>query len=263
MMQMCRSALTGALLFVSTSAFAHDFWLEPSTFRPAPGTNVAVRLLVGEHFRGEAVGRNDRKVIEFNARQGTAVTPLRGRHGSDPAGELTVSNPGLVVIGYRSRASDVELSGTKFEQYLREEGLERIAALRAQRGESDKPVRELFSRSAKALLRAGGEAKGFDVPLGYRLELVPESNPFGDARSLTVRVWFEGKPLEGTLVVAMHRDDERRHLQARSDAEGRVTFSLPREGVWLVKTTHMVAAPAGGDADWESVWASLIFERGR
>ena len=29
---------------------------------------------------------------------------------------------------------------------------------------------------------------------------------------------------------------------------------------WLVKAVHMVQAPAGTDADWESLWASLTFE---
>jgi len=30
--------------------------------------------------------------------------------------------------------------------------------------------------------------------------------------------------------------------------------------IWLVKTVHMVPAPADSGADWESLWASLTFE---
>jgi hypothetical protein len=33
--------------------------------------------------------------------------------------------------------------------------------------------------------------------------------------------------------------------------------------VWLVKAVHMVPAPAGSGADWESIWASLTFKASR
>ena len=40
-----------------------------------------------------------------------------------------------------------------------------------------------------------------------------------------------------------------------------MTLALPKAGVWLVKSVQMVAAPTGVNADWESLWASLTFER--
>jgi hypothetical protein len=30
--------------------------------------------------------------------------------------------------------------------------------------------------------------------------------------------------------------------------------------MWLVKSVHMVPAPAGANAEWASFWASLTFE---
>ena len=30
-------------------------------------------------------------------------------------------------------------------------------------------------------------------------------------------------------------------------------------GVWLIKAVHMIAAPPGSGAEWESFWASLTF----
>ncbi|HEY8849582.1 MAG TPA: DUF4198 domain-containing protein, partial [Thermoanaerobaculia bacterium] len=74
-------------------------------------------------------------------------------------------------------------------------------------------------------------------------------------------VLFEGKPVANAFVTAIHRDDPAARVSARSDASGRVTLSLPRSGVWLVKSVQMIAAPAGSNADWESLWASLTFER--
>lgn len=35
---------------------------------------------------------------------------------------------------------------------------------------------------------------------------------------------------------------------------------LTEPGAWLFTTIHMIPAPEGLDADWESFWASLTFE---
>jgi uncharacterized GH25 family protein len=58
----------------------------------------------------------------------------------------------------------------------------------------------------------------------------------------------------------MHRDDSSLRLRLRSDAKGRVTFKLPKRGVWLIKSVQMIPAPPASNADWESLWASLTFE---
>jgi hypothetical protein len=47
---------------------------------------------------------------------------------------------------------------------------------------------------------------------------------------------------------------------AQSDRDGRAAFKIEEPGAWLVKAVHMVPAPAGSNADWESFWASLTFE---
>jgi len=39
-----------------------------------------------------------------------------------------------------------------------------------------------------------------------------------------------------------------------------VKLTLDREGAWMVKCTHMVAAPAETGMDWESLWASVTFD---
>ena len=51
------TTLLATVFLVASSAVvsAHDFWIEPSQFEPAPGTHVTLRLRVGEHFRGDPV----------------------------------------------------------------------------------------------------------------------------------------------------------------------------------------------------------------
>ncbi len=48
-------------------------------------------------------------------------------------------------------------------------------------------------------------------------------------------------------------------MAARTDVHGRVRLPLGGAGVWMVKAVHMIPAPPGSGADWESFWASLTF----
>jgi len=251
-----------ALLFAAPLA-GHDFWIEPSTFRPRVGSVVSARLVVGQKFRGEPLPRNPAMIVKFVLVDDSGERPILGRAADEPAGSVAIERAGLQLIGYRSLNNPLSLEPAKFDEYLREEGLERIIEIRAKKGESQKPSRELFSRCAKALLSAGDAGRaGFDRNLGFTLELVPERNPYAlkGGEDLPVRLTYDGKPLPGALVAALPFDSPDHKLSQRSDASGRVTFRLPKAGIWLVKAVHMVPAPPETGADWQSLWASLTFE---
>jgi uncharacterized GH25 family protein len=95
-----------------------------------------------------------------------------------------------------------------------------------------------------------GDRRTVPRPFGWRFELVPDANGF--------QLLFEQKPLANALVVAM--SPEGRHLTGRTDTNGHVSFELG-QGVWLLKSTHVLPAPKGSAYDWESLWASITFER--
>jgi uncharacterized GH25 family protein len=253
--------LAPLLLLICATARAHDFWIEPSTFRPAPGVTFTASLLVGQDFGGDVVPRNAALIEKFVVRDAAGEHAVNGFENQDPAGYVRLDTAGVAVIGYRSRPVPLALTAAKFEESLRLEGLDSIIALRKARGESQKPDKEIFSRCAKAIIVAGGGAATGRAkePLGFRLELVPESG-LGSG-PLTVRLLYEGKPLANALIVALQRDDPALRVQARSDAAGRVTLPLAKGGVWLIKSVHIIPAPAASGAEWESLWASLTFER--
>lgn len=253
--------LLGAL--VSSPALSHDFWIEPSSFHPPAGSELAVSLRVGEHFRGDPVPRVDPRIVKFVLASASGDTPIGGLPAADPAGLVRVVSPGLAVIGYRSQRTAITLEAEKFEKYLADEGLDAVLKARKTRGEQGKAGNEVYSRCAKSLIAVDGTGKtGFDRALGFTVEIVAESNPVtlhaGD--SMRVRVLHEGEPLAGALVKAIALDDPDNTLSARSGKDGRAAFRLARKGVWLVKTVHMVPAPRETGADWESLWASLTFE---
>lgn len=242
---------------------AHDMWIEPTTFSPQPGEIVGVKLKVGQDLLGDPLPRDPKLIREFVFEDALGPKPLVGRIGGDPAGYVRVAAPGLVVIGYASNPSSVDETAEKFNQYLKEEGLESIAAMRAARNETGAKTRELFSRCAKSLVLSGPANAGQDDrALGFTLELVAERNPYTlhGAEELPVRLTYESKPLAGALVVAMNRLNPTEKIKARTGSDGRVRFKLRPGGMWLIKAVHMVPAPVGSDAQWASYWASLTFE---
>lgn len=254
--------IVSVLSGISTSA--HDMWIEPSTFFPDVGAIVSLRLRVGVDFVGDPLPRDPRLIKQFVFDDGSGRKPVVGRDGADPAGLLRSASPATVVVGYHSHPSPVAQTAEKFNQYLKEEGLEEVAALRATRNETTAAVREIFSRCAKSLLQSGPLVEGAgDKMLGLTLELVAEQNPLTIRRDEVVpfRLVYEGRPLPRTLVVAMNRRNPLEKLTARTDEQGRVTLRVAQPGVWLVKAVHMIPAPAGSNADWASYWASLTFER--
>jgi uncharacterized GH25 family protein len=244
-------------------AAAHDFWIEPSTFRPTVHSTVAIRLRVGQDFLGDPVPRRPSpQLIHFEATDVKGTTPLIGVEGEDPAGIAEVERDGMTLVVYNSTPSYVELPDDKLAQYLRDEGLEKVLELRNRPPYAGQPWREIYSRCVKALLWTGrGPSEVYKKTVGMPLELIPEHNPYAlkAGGTLPVKLLYRGKPLPGALVVAIPKLDPTRRIALRSDAKGQVRFKLPAGGDWLIKAVHLVPAQPGGKAQWESFWASLTF----
>ena len=245
-----RHAFGAALVLISANLFAHDFWIEPSTFHPAVGQTVMLALRVGQDFIGDPVPRSAQLMDAFVVRDARGERPVKGFENQDPAGVVRIDRDGVAVAWYRSKANFVELPTAKFAEFLKLEGIDWIVA--------DKPDREHFFRYVKTILRTG---KSSALPVGhicgFRYDIVPESNPWRSG-PLRVRVLFEDKPARGMLVTAIHRDAR---ISVRTDAHGRAALSLSKGGAWLIKSVYMVKAPKDSGVDWESLWASVTFER--
>jgi len=261
---MTRLTLFFASLFLTCAALsAHDMWIEPTAFRPDAGKIIGLKLRVGQDLLGDPIPRDPSLIDQFISIDSTGRKPVVGRDGTDPAGLVRVASPGILIVGYKSNPSPVVLPATKFNQYLKEEGLDSIADWRANHNQTDKDARELFSRCAKTLMSSGtSTAAEVDRSLGFPLELVLQNNPYTlhAGEELPVSLTYDGRPLPGALVVAMNRVNPAAKLTARTDKNGRVAFKLPENGMWLIKAVHMIPAPAGTNADWESFWASVTFE---
>ncbi len=258
-----RRAALLLLLLCAAPVAAHDMWIEPTAFTPEPGALLGLRLRVGQDFVGDPLVRDVKLIDRFVVAGKDGVKPVLGREHADPAGLLRPSDTGLLVVGYQSNPSPVVLTPAKFQQYLTEEGLDAIAALRAGRGETGAEAKEVFTRCAKTLVLLGPAAAGQnDQVLHFTLELTAGKSPYAmrAGETLPFRLTYQEKPLAGALVVAINQREPAARVSARTDRNGQVRLALARPGAWLIKAVHMIPAPAGSGSDWASFWASLTFE---
>src|SRR5712691_2962849 len=109
-----------AIALGPATLFAHDMWIEPTTFSPEPGQIVGVRLRVGQDLLGDPLPRDPTLVNQFVVEDAAGRKPVYGRDGADPAGLLRVAMPGLLVIGYHSNPSGIEVAGEVCNQYVKE-----------------------------------------------------------------------------------------------------------------------------------------------
>lgn len=260
-------ALMAALLAALSSlpaapARAHEFWIEPESFRPAPGARVPVRLFVGQYFKGNSMPWLTESFERFTFAHAKGTENFRSVLGDDPAGTLTVRAAGRLWIVLRSGHFDLAYDKPgEFDAFLAKEGIGHLVP-REQRGKL--PVRETYVRYAKSLLLAGKPAPGSapDRAFGLPLELVAETDPYtGRRQEFTVRLLHRGAALPGALVAAYNKAvPGQRATEARTDASGRARLALGRNGVWLLNAVHLVPAPRQSRAQWETLWASLTFE---
>jgi hypothetical protein len=225
--------------------------------------------MVGDGFPGEARPLDPTKLVSFTASGPKGEAKIANKPGDEPAATLKPDTDGVYVLGYRSTNSRVVLDGPKFETYLKDKGLETIVEDRAARKESQREGRELYSRCAKSVVVVGtatsATSQALTKPLGLPLEVIPitdltDKTAASAGQEIKFRLLREAKPIENLLVEAYAAGDVKPTLKTRTDAKGEVTFKLDKPGMWLISTVSMHRAPAGQDAEWESIWSSLTFD---
>lgn len=258
-------ALVGALVGVGAPLRGHDLWLVPSSFQPAPGARISVRILVG-HGPGDGQPLAPRPgwIERFVVAGPDGEAAIAAVAGADPAGYAEIGGPGVYAVGLQSGDTLHSLAAERFARFVAEEGLEEAAGGEFGPRTGPGPVRELFSRSVKSLVRVGA-GSGPGGRLGLDLELVPLSDPSDrDSPELALRVLLRGEAAAGILVEAASLAGGAPVARAVSDRQGTVRLALPAASeprAWLATAVALEAAPSGSGAEWRSLWSSLTFER--
>lgn len=261
--------LAALTLVLAPSLLAHDFWLVPNAFSVAPGEALEVRGQTSSRFpTSEAAvdpdrvadarllgARDDERITDFS----TAGNSLLLRHRPH--------QPGQRVVAVSLHPRSVRESAEGFRRYVVLEGapeaLERYE--RAGLLPAEDSITRRYAKYAKAIVEVEeGGPRAYDRRAGYPLEFVPLEDPsmLAPGAHLPVRVLYRGEPLPGARVHAgsVVGDEEPVEAHHESDASGVIHVGIDRAGLWNVRGIHIVPADAGSGADWDTHWASLVFE---
>ena len=257
-----RMAMVAAL---GVAARADDMWLRPERVAATPGATLEFRLARAADFNGPGIAVPPARIAVARGRLAgedvALVAPISD--GKAPRLTATLPRPGVAVPGVELKPRVLDLAPAEVESRLRE--LHAGDALReawAATAESRR-WREACVENAKTFVRVGepvADDRAWALPLGLRLEIVPERDPTtlraGDP--LPVRVLRAGAPLAGLVLGFVSEGGTREHIVV-TDGEGRARAVLDVRGAWLVRGTELRRATAAG-LEWESDVATMVVE---
>lgn len=254
------------VLFVASSAAAHEVWLAPGRYQAAAGETIALDLMNGQKFVGSPQIYNPSDFARFEVIAGGETRRVEGRLGDHPIAMLTPSVEGLAIIAYQSSISRLTYRRwEEFESFATHKALAGAATRHTARGLPRTGFVEAYARYAKALIGVGA-ATGADRAVGFETEIVALANPYSEALTeMPVRVLYRGAPRVGVQVELFERfgDGAVAITLHRTDGDGVARLPVRSGGVYLVDAVMLrepseEAARKTG-AVWESLWASLTF----
>lgn len=264
------AALVLALpLALAGTAQAHDSWLHVLDDAATPDGTATLLLSTGNLFpvRETAIAPEYLPVLGCADAQGRAL-PLRPAGLQDDA--LRLAAPaGAADCWLRTTAFDVTLEPPLVPVYLREvrpppETLARWAGWQAE----GRPWHERYvkhARIALALVPTAADAPDSGRPPGLDLRLAAVepapaatvAGPRAPMPGLEFVALRDGRPFPGFSVELRH---ERSALGVwrRTDAAGRLAFTPPLSGRWLLRGIDLRASP-DVPYRWDSHFATLAF----
>jgi uncharacterized GH25 family protein len=253
------------------SADAHDFWVQPDSYRIEPGVAVPFTLQVGHGPFRQRSPLPLTRLTRFAAiaADGSTVDLRDNLHLGGPTddGELQFHEPGtyIVVLETDNRAQS-HLPAIRFNDYLRAEGLSAVLAQRERAHRMDADGSENYSRRSKTLVRVGLQRTGSQAQvtraIGLPLEIVPDVSPYAVPRpvALPVHILFAGRPLAGALVKLTNLQHDAEPAEAHlTDQQGHTSFAMPDSGTWLVNVIWSQPLPSSRETDFETLFSSLSF----
>jgi len=253
-----------AILFVWIGASSHEFWLQPKKFKYALNEEMNVAFLVGENFEGESWDLKKNKIEKLALSHLTKTTDLRLQVKPDEKVKLKYkfAEEGTYLLSMQSNEAYIELEAGKFNNYLKEDGIENALDIRTKTNTLDKPSKEFYSRYVKLLVQAGDKTDDtFKKKTGMRIEIIPNQNPYllksGDY--LQCLVLFNGKPSAHQMVKVWNKIGNTTFQQNNyTENDGTIKFPISSKGPWMISTVIMIPSEKPG-ADWQSFWSSLVF----
>lgn len=260
--------LLAASLGALRAAQAHDFWLVPDAFQIADGMQLSVRGQTSSNFPTSESAVTPERVTEarvIGASDDVRVTDV-GTSGTSLLLRNRPRGAGQRIVAVSLAPRLVRASGPEFRRYMELEGAAELAKRYEREGILPKTdsITRRYAKYAKTIVEVGsGGARAYSIVVGQPAEFVPLSDP-GALRAgdtLRIRLVYAGVPLSAAHVEAglAPAGGSRIDLALETDANGIVRVPVGRAGLWNVRSLHIVPAPHGSGADWDSHFVTFVF----
>lgn len=253
-----------------------------------PNAKVTVQLFNGTFDRSENVIDRDRMSDVSVVAKGIRNNPESNdwfEQDNITYLNFETAEASTTVLGVSTFPRIIEMPGIDFNDYLKHDGVLDMLDERRKKDLLSFPAKERYSKHVKTIVQVGdSKSEDWKVNLGYPIEFIPLQNPYetkvGD--SLSFNLLLRNKPLVNQLVYfgnenypMTHTHDGNTHThkkneedrallptQIRTDENGILRIPIDREGIWYLKTIHMVNLDES-NLTHESNWATLTFAIGK
>lgn len=266
---------------------SHDMYLKLNNYFLDTFTKSTVELFNGTFDKSENVIDRDRMIDVSILQNGERFHPSEDswyEKDSITYLDFETEAAGTYVIGLSTRARTIEMDAEAFNDYLKHDGVLDLLEKREADGTLDTGAVELYSKHVKTIVQVG-EALSDDwmTALNYPIEFIPLENPYDIhlGHTLPVQLYANQEPLANQLVylgykvpATTHTHDGSTHThdsgeshehndlqQFRTNENGVIDLPIDREGVWYLRTIHLVEL-ADSEYTHESNWATLTFAVG-
>jgi uncharacterized GH25 family protein len=261
---MQKKAITFLLILLTTPLMSQEIWLQSKKFKYALNEEMNVAFLAGGNFEGEPWDLKKNKIVKLELSRQAKVTDLKLQIKPDAREKLKYkfTEEGTYLLLMQSSEVYLELDAEKFNDFLKEDGLDEALDVRTKTNTLDKPSKEFYSHYIKLLVQAGGKTDDtYKKKTGMRIEIIPKQNPYllksGDY--LQCQVLFNGQPRAHQMVKVWSKIGNTTFQQNNyTENDGTIKFPISSRGPWMVSTVMMIRSEKPG-ADWQSFWCSLVF----
>ncbi len=265
-----------ALALSTSPVGAHDLWLVAGKYRLAPGELTRVFINSGDQFPESLslVGEIRLVTVALHGPLETRRISAFRVDGESLSFDLEGTAIGSHVLALGTRPRRVRLKPEDFHDYLEENGLEHILALRDELGENEDAAVERYSKWAKATIDVTDgipeSEKSSDVdkepswskPVGHKIEIVPSRNPnrVQPGEELEIQLLYAGEPLAEMPIFGGKAGGPRGEIKTKTDGSGKAVVTIPSDGRWYLSSIHLVRVYDDPQISWESFWCTLTFE---
>ena len=227
-----------------------------------PG-EVLLKLGTGNRFPRHEFTVGQASLREHGCRRaGAKAVPLQAAGETEQALTLKARPGGVgpASCWAQQQPFEIEIAAATVEVYLKEVNASpAVRAAWADLQSRGLPWRERYAKHARIEIagRRGAADPAAPAPMAMDMLLESGLQPLAAGDTVRVQVLRDGQPLP-QLAVELQSDQSPIGIWKKTDAHGRVSFTVPVAGNWLLRGTDLRLSTTMPDT-WESRFVTLAF----